>query len=422
MQARAGSAEVLTRKLRLEGLRVAGRAVLVRADLNVPVEDGDVTDETRLTATLPTLRRLVDDGARLVVMSHRGRPGGEPDAALGMEPVARRLGERLGRDVELLPDCIGERVEQRLDALPEGDVALLENLRFHAGEKANDPDFAAALGRLGDLYVNDAFGAAHRAHASIVGVTRHVESAAAGLLLEREVEMLSRLLREPDRPFVLVLGGAKVSDKLEVVRNLLSLADRMVIGGAMANAVLAARGVDVGGSRVEEGAVQLAGKLLEEAEEAGVDVLLPEDFVVAPDPSRPEDAEEAESANRIGTDRMALDIGQRSRERFVEALEDARTVLWNGPMGVFEKEAFAGGTRAVGEAIAGREGEALTVAGGGDTAAAVAAFGLGERISHVSTGGGAALELLSGVVLPGVEALSDRPGEPVPRAGSPSES
>lgn len=422
MQARAGSAEVLTRKLRLEELRVAGRAVLVRADLNVPVEDGDVTDETRLTATLPTLRRLVDDGARPVVMSHRGRPGGEPDAALGMEPVARRLGERLGRDVELLPDCIGERVEQRLDALPEGVVALLENLRFHAGEKANDPDFAAALGRLGDLYVNDAFGAAHRAHASIVGVTRHVESAAAGLLLEREVEMLSRLLREPARPFVLVLGGAKVSDKLEVVRNLLSLADRMVIGGAMANAVLAARGVDVGGSRVEEGAVQLAGKLLEEADEAGVDVLLPEDFVVAPDPSRPEDAEEAESAHRIGTDRMALDIGQRSRERFVEALEDARTVLWNGPMGVFEKKAFAGGTRAVGEAIAGREGEALTVVGGGDTAAAVAAFGLGERISHVSTGGGAALELLSGVVLPGVEALSDRPGEPVSRAGSPPES
>lgn len=411
MEVRAGSAGVLARKLKLDDLRVGGRRILVRADLNLPVESGEVADETRLVATLPTLERLLDAGACPVVMSHRGRPAGAPDPRLSMEPVARRLQERLRREVVLMPDCIGDDVEQRLATLPDGAVALLENLRFHPGEKANAPEFAAALGRLAELYVDDAFGASHRAHASIVGVTAHVESAAAGALMQREVETLSRLLEEPARPFVLVLGGAKVSDKLEAVRNLLSLADRMIIGGAMANAVLAASGFDVGGSRVEEGSVELARQLMDEAAEAEVEVLLPDDFVAAPDPGRPEAAEQVEA---IAADRMALDIGHRSRARFAEALEDARTVLWNGPMGVFETEVFAGGTRTVGEAIAARRPEALTVVGGGDTAAAAAAFGLASRMSHVSTGGGAALELLSGVVLPGVEALSDRPAAATP--------
>ena len=399
-----GSAAVLAEKLSLDDLDVDGRRVLVRADLNLPVQDGEVTDDTRLVATLPTLEALIGQGAALVVMSHRGRPKGKPEPDLGMEPVARAMAAALDRPVELLADCVGDEVEGAVTELERGEVVLLENLRFHAGETANDPSLAQGLAGLADFYVNDAFAAAHRAHASIVGVPPLVEAAAAGRLLVLEVTMLSRCLDAPGEPFVLVAGGAKVSDKLEVLRNLMPLVDRLIVGGAMANALLAAGGSDMGRSRIEEGSLDLAGRLLTQAAEHGVEVLLPVDFVVAESIDAPADAR---VVTEVPADAMALDIGPETAERFAAGLTDARTVLWNGPMGVFEQEAFARGTFRLGEAIA-SIGGALTIVGGGDTAAAAAASGVAERMSHVSTGGGAALDLLSGVVLPGVAALTDK--------------
>jgi len=340
-------------------------------------------------------------------MSHRGRPKGVPDPELGMAPVAEAMRAALGREVVLLPDCVGEAVEEAVGNLRPGQIALLENLRFHPGETANDDDFARRLGALADIYVNDAFGAAHRAHASTVGVTRHVRQAAAGRLLALEVDMLSRCIDEPQAPFVLVAGGAKVSDKLDAVAHLMPLVDRLIIGGAMANAVLAAGGTDMGRSRIEEGSLELAAELLDKAAEHGVEVLLPGDFVVAADLDGDDDARVAQ---RVPADAMALDIGPASAERFADALTDARTVLWNGPMGVFEIERFAAGTRRVGEAVSAVDGRGgLSIVGGGDTAAAVAAFGFADTMSHVSTGGGAALDLLSGALLPGIAALTDRP-------------
>jgi 3-phosphoglycerate kinase len=403
----SGSAAVLAHKLRLDDLEVSGRRVLVRADLNLPVEDGEVTDSTRLDATLPTLQALLAAGAGLIVMSHRGRPKGRRDPALGMAPVAVALRAALDREVVMLPDCVGDEVEAAASSLRPGEVALLENLRFHPGETANDPRFADRLAALADLYVDDAFGAAHRSHASITGVPARVEAAAAGKLLILEVEMLSRCLQDPEKPFVLVAGGAKVSDKLDAVAHLMPLVDRLIIGGAMANAVLAAQGQATGRSRIEEGSQELARDLMRRASEQDVDVLLPDDFVVADGLDEPESA--AVTAE-IPAGAMALDIGPRSAERFAGALADARTVLWNGPMGVFELQRFAAGTERVGRAIAAlRERGALTIVGGGDTAAAVAGAGLAAEMSHVSTGGGAALELLTGAVLPGIEALTDRP-------------
>ncbi len=401
-----GSAEALAGKLALDDLAPEGRRVLLRADLNLPIHDGVVTDTTRLTAMLPSLRALLDAGAPVVVMSHRGRPQGERLRELGMAPVAEAMGAVLGHDVVLLTDCVGEEVEAAVAALGPGDVALLENLRFHPGETANDAGFARRLARLADLYVDDAFGAAHRVHASIAGVPPLVEAAAAGCLLELEVQMLSRCLDNPAKPFVLVAGGAKVSDKLDALANLMPLVDRLIIGGAMANAVLACQGIDMGISRVEEGSIELAADLLRRAVEHGVEVLLPDDFVVATD------FDGAASATVVGSvpaTAMALDIGPQSAERFAASIADAHTVLWNGPMGVFEIDELAAGTRRVGVAIgevAGRGGTSIVA--GGDTVAAVAAAGLSGSMSHVSTGGGASLEVLSGVVLPGIAALTDR--------------
>ncbi len=402
----SGSAQALAGKLRLEDLDVEGQRVLVRADLNLPVEAGVVTDDTRLVATLPTLHALLDAGAIPVIMSHRGRPKGRPDAEFGMQPVAAALREALGRDVQLMPDCVGAEVSGGVEGLAAGDVALLENLRFHPGETGNDPEFAAQLAAHAELYVDDAFGAAHRAHASVTGVPGLVARAAAGRLLQLEVDMLSRCLDDPAKPFVLVAGGAKVSDKLDAVANLMPLVDRLIIGGAMANAVLAGRGVEMGASRVEEGSLDLARRLLEQADENGVDVLLPDDFVVAPGF---DDLDRARPVENVPDGEMALDIGPRTAERFAEALADARTVLWNGPMGVFEVEALAAGTDRVGAAIAAvKDRGGLSIVGGGDTAAATAAAGLSAAMSHVSTGGGASLDLLRGAVLPGIAALTDR--------------
>ena len=400
------SAEALAGKLRVDDLEPQGRRVLLRADLNLPVQDGVVTDMTRVIAMLPTLRALLGAGAAVVVMSHRGRPNGETPEEFSMAPVAEAMRLVLGHEVILLEDCIGDKVETAVQALVPGDVALLENLRRHPGETSNDAEFACRLANLADLYVDDAFGAVHRAHASIIGVPAIVEVAAAGHLVELEVQMLSRCLDEPANPFVLVAGGAKVSDKLDALANLMPLVDQLIIGGAMANTVLTYQGIDMGDSRIEEDAIGLAAVLLEQAELNGVEILLPNDFVVAADLG---DAVSARVVRQIPANTMVFDIGPESIERFESAIAGAQTVLWNGPMGVFEIDELAGGTQGIGSAIAdvmGRGG--ISIVGGGDTAAAVSAAGLSSSMTHVSTGGGASLDLLSGSVLPGIVALTDR--------------
>jgi phosphoglycerate kinase len=401
-----GSAEALAGKLGLDDLVPEGRRVLLRADLNLPIQDGVVTDMTRLRAILPTLRALLGAGAKVVVMSHRGRPKGEHLEEFSMAPVAEAMRLTLGHDVMLLADCIGDEVETAVRGLVPGDVVLLENLRYHPGETANDAEFARRLASLADLYVDDAFGTVHRAHASITSVPPLVEAAAAGRLLELEVQMLSCCLDEPAKPFVLVTGGAKVSDKLDALANLMPLVDRLIIGGAMANTVLTCQGIGMGNSRIEENGIELGAALLESAASHGVEVLLPEDFVVAADLG---EAVSASVVREVSAKTMVLDIGPQSTDRFASAIADAQTVLWNGPMGVFEVDELAAGTRGVAVAIAEVAGRGGTsIVGGGDTAAAVSVAGLSNSMTHVSTGGGAALDLLSGTVLPGIEALTDR--------------
>ena len=343
----------------------------------------------------------------MIVASHRGRPRGQVRPDLSLAPIAAELGRRLGTEVALAPDCIGACVSESVQGLAPGRVLLLENLRFHAGETANDEAFARALAQHGDVYVNDAFGVSHRTHASVVGVPRFCRPAAAGDLLQREVTTLSRVLVNPPAPFVLLLGGAKVADKVGVVSNLLPLVDRLVIGGAMANAFLAAEGVAIGASLAPAEAIDQARRLLAAARARDTEVILPSDLVVAEAVDSPENARVVES---VPDGWLALDIGPATRERFIGALADARTVVWNGPMGVFETAAFAAGTVAVAEAIAALGSEAFTVVGGGDTAAAAAMAGITGAVTHVSTGGGASLDLLAGAILPGVAALTDREG------------
>jgi phosphoglycerate kinase len=386
----------------LDDLDAAGRTVLLRADLNVPLTGGRVTDDLRIEESLPTVRRLVDGGARVVLMSHLGRPGGEVRDDLRLAPVAERLGELLGQEVRAATDVVGDSARETVEALAEGEVALLENLRFEAGEERNDPDFASRLAALGDAFVLDAFGAAHRAHASVVGLNDHVDVAVAGLLLEKEVSVLGRLLTDPPRPFTAILGGAKVSDKLGVIDNLLTRVDRLLIGGAMCFTFLKAKGYAVGASRVEADQLDTVTRLMKRAERAGVELLLPVDIVAAE--AFDADAEHRRvSADGIPEGWMGLDIGSDSVTRFSDAIADAGAVLWNGPMGVFEWAAFAGGTEGVARAVA--ECDGFTVIGGGDSAAAIRSLGLDDRVTHVSTGGGASLEFLEGVDLPGVAAL-----------------
>ena len=392
-------------KRTVRDVEVAGRRVLVRVDFNVPLDEhGRVADDRRIRESLPTVRYLLEQGAAVVLMSHLGRPGGRVVEELRMAPVGERLAQLLGRPVRVLPDCVGPEVEAVVARLQPGEVALLENLRFHPGEEANDPDFAAALARLVDLYVNDAFGTAHRAHASTVGVAAHLP-AVAGLLMEKEIRYLSRLLESPEHPFVAVLGGKKVSDKIGVLRNLLERVDAVLVGGGMAYTFLRSQGYRVGRSLVEEDKVELARELIERARARGVQLWLPEDVVVAERPS-PEVPRRVVPAGEIPEGWMGLDIGPRTAERFAGVIQGARLVVWNGPMGVFELEPFAAGTRAVAEAVARCPG--TTVVGGGDTAAAVERFGLLERFDHVSTGGGASLEFLEGRELPGIRVLQDR--------------
>ena len=397
------NADLLSGKARVEDLPLAGQRVLVRVDYNVPVADGRVTDDTRIRASMPTVGACLDAGAIPILMSHRGRPKGQVRPEFGMGPVADCLRGYVGGDVTQASDCVGDATRARAEALRPGDVMLLENLRFHAGETNNDQGFAARLGELAPFHVNDAFGTCHRAHASVVGVASHVRASAAGSLVVREVTELSRVLARPESPFVLVLGGAKVGDKVGVIGNLLPLVDKIVIGGAMANAFLAARGRAMGASKLDTDSVAVAGEMLERAARAGVEVVTPQDLVVAPSIDAGSDARVAFD---VAAGEMALDIGPESRARFVAAVTGARTVVWNGPMGVFETEAFAAGTHDLARAIAGSG--AFTVIGGGDTVAAASAAGVTDRISHISTGGGASLHLLSGRTLPGVAALSDR--------------
>ncbi|CAN5252653.1 phosphoglycerate kinase [soil metagenome] len=390
----------------LDGGALRGKRALVRVDFNVPLEDGSITDDTRIRATLPTLRRLTENGARVVLVSHLGRPGGKPDSELSLRPVAGRLGELLEAPVAFVGGTVGPEVEQTVAKLQDGEVLLLENTRFLPGEKANDPDLGRRLAELADVFVNDAFGAAHRAHASTVGVAERVrqrgDPAVAGLLMERELDFLGGALDDPARPFVAILGGAKISGKIDVIEALLPRADRLLIGGAMANTFFRAMGFATGHSLVEEDRVEMAGELLERA---GDELLLPTDVRIA---SRVEEGEEVRVAARdeVPAEMAIVDIGPASERRFAAAVASARTVLWNGPMGVFEIPAFSGGTRAVARAVAeATDRGATTVVGGGDSAAAVSELNLAERISHVSTGGGASLEFLQGRILPGVAAL-----------------
>ncbi len=385
----------------LPDLDARGKRVFVRADLNVPIRDGIITDDLRVRASVPTLRTLLDQGARVIVASHLGRPKGEPDPASSMAPVGQRLQELLAVPVAVASDVAGDDARTQAEALEPGQVLLLENLRWDPGETANDDAFAEALAGLADVYVDDAFGAAHRAHASISGIPARLPGY-AGSLLERELDVLGTLLVDPPRPYVAVLGGAKVSDKLTVLDNLLERIDVLAVGGAMAYTFLVAEGVEVGSSRVETDQVETVARLVAAARERGIEVLLPSDVVVAP--AFEEDAPTTVvDVSEIPSDQMGLDIGPRTADAYATVIAGAGSVFWNGPMGVFEWDAFAGGTRTVAEAIASAGG--FTVVGGGDSAAAIRSFGLDDHVDHVSTGGGASLELLEGKELPGVVAL-----------------
>jgi phosphoglycerate kinase len=380
---------------------VAGRRVLVRNDFNVPLEDGKVTDDLRIRAAVPTLRWLLDHGARVICCSHLGRPKGRRDPSYSLEPVRPVLAERLGVEVAFVDDVAGDQAGQAAEGLGDGQVLLLQNLRYEPGEEKNDPELADRLAALAELYVDDAFGAAHRAHASVVGVAERLP-AYAGFLLAGEVKELSRLLEDPERPFVAVLGGSKVSDKLEVLDNLLGRVDSLVVGGGMCFTFLAANGHEIGDSLFEPEQVDAVRRLLETASGQGKSVLLPTDVVVAREVSA--DAESRTvPAGGIEPGWKGLDIGPETAKAFAVAVSEARTVFWNGPMGVFELEPFAAGTKAVAEAVAAADG--YTVVGGGDSAAALAQLGLADRVDHLSTGGGASLELLEGKTLPGVAAI-----------------
>ncbi len=392
------------RKTSVRDLEVRGKRVFVRVDFNVPLKNGRVADDTRIRASLPTLRLILEAGGRAIIASHLGRPKGHQVPAMSLRPVVEPLKQLLGQAVRLAPDCAGPEVETLAHGLADGEALLLENLRFHAGEEADDEAFARQLAALSDLYVNDAFGSAHRAHASVSAITRFLPMAAAGLLMEREIEMLTRLLDRPEKPYIALLGGAKVSDKIDLIHTLIPRVDAVLVGGAMAYTFMQARGTPVGASRVEADRLEQAREIISRAMREGVRLHLPIDHVVAPS-TAPGERAATTPGPEIPDGMIGFDIGPRTRESFREEIVQANTIFWNGPLGMFEVPPYDAGTQAAAEAIAGRQ--AFSVIGGGDSVAAVNRFGLASRITHISTGGGASLEFLSGVELPGVAALSD---------------
>jgi phosphoglycerate kinase len=394
-------------KMSITDLDLKGKRVLIRVDFNVPLsETRTVTDDTRIRAALPTIRRALDQGARVLLVSHLGRPKGKVVPALSLAPVAARLSQLLGVPVQMAPDCIGDAVKTAAGALKPGQVLMLENCRFHAGDEKNDDGMSRALAELCDVFVNDAFGAAHRAHASTVGVTKFAPAAAAGLLMAKELEYLGRALTDPARPFVAILGGAKVSDKIGVLKNLVTKVNALLVGGGMAYTFLKAQGMEVGASLLEADKLDTARSILDEARAKGVTFLLPMDHVIA-------ERAEATAATRVADSTglpagwMGLDIGPKAREVFGTVIRGARTIVWNGPMGVFELAPFRQGTFAVARAVA--ASGATSIVGGGDSVAAVTQAGMADKITHISTGGGASLEFLEGIELPGVAALTDKP-------------
>ena len=398
----------MLKKLSIRDIDFQGKRVFCRVDFNVPLDEhNQVTDDTRVKASMPTIRHIVNNGGRLILASHLGRPKSGPEPKFSLASVAPCLAQYLGKPVKMAPDCIGPDVSHMVAQMKDGDVILLENVRFHAGETKNDPEFAEALAENADIYVNNAFGTAHRAHASTVGVTHYLQPAAAGFLLEKEIKYLGQALAYPDHPFVAVIGGAKVSDKIAVIENLLDKVDTLIIGGGMAYTFLRAMGRPIGRSLVEEDRIELAKELLQKAAAKDVTLLLPQDHVVAAEFSADAEYKICSDAN-FPADWMALDIGPATIATYTGALKNARMVVWNGPMGVFEFDAFARGTMAVARTLA--ESRARSIVGGGDSVAAVIKAGVESKMTHISTGGGASLEFLEGKELPGLAALTDAKG------------
>ena len=400
-------------KLSIRDLPLSNKRILMRVDFNVPLDGGRVMDDTRIRETLPGIEYALRHGARLILASHLGRPKGKPNPKMSLKPVAERLRIlldeilRRGENVGFSPDCIGLQAEEMAMKLEQGQTLLLENLRFHAEEEANDPEFAKQLAKLCDYYVNDAFGSAHRAHASTEGVTHFVDKSAAGLLMEKELEYLGKALAHPQKPFIAILGGAKVSDKIGVIHHLMTKVDALLIGGGMAYTFLKAQGHEIGKSLLEADKVDLAKQIMEQAKAHNVRLLLPVDHVVADKLEAGARARQIEEGQPIPPDSIAVDIGPKTVELFATEIGTARTIVWNGPMGVFEIDAFAKGTRKIAEAVA-DNGAATSIVGGGDSVAAVKAAGIADKITHISTGGGASLEFLEGKKLPGVEALTNK--------------
>lgn len=395
-------------KLIIDNVDLKNKRVLVRVDFNVPLDDQlNITDDIRISSSLPTIKKIISEGGKAVLMSHLGRPKGKPNPKYSLKPAAKRLAELLGKEVKLAPDCISGEVKKIVDAMQAGDVVLLENLRFHEEEEKNDPKFAEALASLGDVYINDAFGSAHRAHASTEGVTKFIKVCAAGYLMQKELDYLGTAVSDPQRPYCAIIGGAKISGKIDVINNLLEKVDTMIIGGGMAFTFFKAQGKEIGKSLLEKDKVDLAKELLEKVKKSHVRFLLPLDVVVAGE-FKNESPSETVSVDNIPPEKMGLDIGSQTIKLFSGEIKKSKMIIWNGPMGVFEMDNFAKGTFSIAEELAGVTAEgAVTIIGGGDSAAAISKAGLEDKVSHVSTGGGASLEFLEGKILPGVAALNE---------------